>query len=489
VPYNPGVTDISGQLRAEGKRARTSGIAQGALGGFQAYEQNKFRNQVLQGENEGLLKAFMSDPETAKYAPGELEKFIEKTQKGGGLSLKDNIQMNGMLNATLKTRAVIEQQKEATQMRQVREQEMAARALKIQEAQREQEAVAKLQRLAQAQQGVGSGVLRADVQDRNATQLQDPLIRFATQIVQATGRAPTPADLREFAQQQGGGAATPAQRDTNAIINAELSSGKLKPEQVESRRAELLAKGGRDPEDRYDMVGTYVKRKTGGDPITVFKDRATSRVGMVGKDGKFTAVDTEEYMPSTTSNANPYMDPEPFAKYAEGLMTKENSVRALKKFMAGAKDLPQGVNKLATRIGAAAKTILGEELSDEEKKMGVARARQQRLLGALRTTILGPGVLTEIDAQRILAAVGGDVDSITTNPEVMQEVLSDIMEEKFRDYESSLDVYNAHVQGRYGTTNYKPREKVERDFGAAVEPEKLSQPAGALQIKSIKRID
>jgi hypothetical protein len=166
MAYNPGVQDISGQLRAQGKVARTRGIAEGATEGFLSYQQNKIRNQVLQGENEGLLKAFMSDPETAKYAPGELQKFIEKTQKGGGLSLKDNIQLNGMLNATLKTRGVIEQQKEQAQMRQVREQEMKARAMQIQAAQQEQEAVGRLQRLAQSQQGVGSGVLRADVQDR-----------------------------------------------------------------------------------------------------------------------------------------------------------------------------------------------------------------------------------------------------------------------------------------------------------------------------------
>jgi hypothetical protein len=466
MPYAPGVEDISGQLRAQGKRAKTSGIAQGAVEGFQAYQQNKFRNSVLQGENEGLLKAFMSDPETAKYAPADLEKFIEKTQKGGGLSLKDNIQMNGMLNATLKTRSVIEQQKEAQQMQRVREQEMKARALQIQSAQQEQEAVSRLQRLAQSQQGVGSGVLRADVQDRNAEQLKDPVIQFAAQVLQATGRAPSPTDLRAFIENRGGGAPTTAMKDTDAIIQSELKAGKLKAEAIDARRAELLTKGGRDVE-RYDNAGTFVDTKTGADARIAVKDRSTGQVGFVKPDGKFEVVDPAKWKPSTVGNTNPYMDPEPFSKFATDVISKENAVRSLTKFIKGAKDLPTGVNKIATRIGATAKTILGEELSDEEKKLGVARARQQRLLGALRTTILGPGVLTEIDAQRILNAVGGDVDAITTNPQVMNEVLAEIMEEKMRDYESSLDVYNANVAGRYGTAGYKQREKVPVEFEKA----------------------
>ena len=200
-------------------------------------------------------------------------------------------------------------------------------------------------------------------------------------------------------------------------------------------------------------------------------------------DGKFEPVDPAKWKPSTVGNTNPYMDPEPFSKFATEVISKENAVRSLTKFIKGAKDLPTGVGKLATRIAAATKTIMGEELTAEEKKLGVARARQQRLLGALRTTILGPGVLTEIDAQRILNAVGGDVDAITTNPQVMNTVLAEIMEEKMRDYEASLDVYNANVAGRYGTAGYKQREKVPVEF------EKVAEPAGAIQIKSIRRID
>jgi hypothetical protein len=492
VPYSPGVQDISGQLRAEGKRARTTGIAQGALGGFQEYSQNKIRNSVLQGENEGLLKAFMSDPETAKYAPADLEKFIEKTQKGGGLSLKDNIQMNGMLNATLKTRGVIEQQKEAQQMQKVREQEMKARALQIQSAQQEQEAVSRLQRLAQSQQGVGSGVLRADVQDRNAEQLKDPLTQFAIQKLQATGRPLSDSDLREFMQNRGGGAPTTAMRDTGAIIASELAAGKLKPEQVEGRKAELLAAGGRDPGDIYDNAGTYVDAKSGSNARAAVKVRRGDNAGMIvfrNPDGTTEPVDPKKWKPSTVGDTNPLLDPPGMEKLRERVLADERSVRQLGRYLGGFENLEQGVGQLADRAAKSIKTIFTKEpLTEEEKAVGVQQGRLQAILGSLRTAIVGPGVMTEQDAQRIVDALGGDVSALQ-NQEVVSSLIGEILQEKLNEYESDLDIYNTQVVKKYGEAGYKQREKVVLDFKKKKEAEKLSEPAGAIQIKSIRRID
>ena len=113
MPYNPGVQDMSGQLRAQGKLAQVQGVASGFSSGFESYQQNKMRNQVLQGENEGLLKVFMQDEETKKYAPTGIEKYLKKAESGGGMTLDDNIRLNGMLNSAIKTRGVIDQQNQA----------------------------------------------------------------------------------------------------------------------------------------------------------------------------------------------------------------------------------------------------------------------------------------------------------------------------------------------------------------------------------------
>lgn len=113
MPYNPGVQDMSGQLRAQGRLAQVQGVASGLSSGFESYQQNKIRNQTLQGENEGLVNVFMRDEETKKYAPAGMEKLLQKAASGGGMTLDDNIRLNGMLNSAIKTRGVIDQQNQA----------------------------------------------------------------------------------------------------------------------------------------------------------------------------------------------------------------------------------------------------------------------------------------------------------------------------------------------------------------------------------------
>jgi hypothetical protein len=141
--YAPGVTDISGQLRAQGKVAQAQGIAQGISGGYQEYAQNRARNAALQGQNEGLIKAFMQDEETKKYAPEGVEQFIEKTIKNGGLSLSDNIRFNGMLNSALATKGHIQDQRLKAQEGAMREQQLKASQQVMVQQQRDQEALAK----------------------------------------------------------------------------------------------------------------------------------------------------------------------------------------------------------------------------------------------------------------------------------------------------------------------------------------------------------
>lgn len=465
MPYAPGVEDISGQLRAQGKLAQSQGITGGVTGGFLEFQQNKLRNQVLQGENEGLLKAFMSDPQTAKYAPDGIDKFIEKTTKGGGLSLKDNLQLNGMLNTALKTRSVIDQQQEAAQMRQVREQEMKSRAMQIQSAQQEQAAVDRLRQLAQFGQGVGTGVLRPEVQAQKQAQLQDPLTQFSMQVVQNTGRAPAPADLREMAQQQAGGTATTAMRDTNAIIDAEIKSGKLSADKVAARRAELMAAGGRDPGSRFDSAGTFVDAETGGNARPAVKDRSTGQIGYVGVDGKFEPLDPSKWKPSTVSDTNALLDPPAFDKLRQKVNEDERSIRQLGRYLNGFDNLQQGAAQIADKVAKNIKTIFTKEpLTDQEKATGLQQGRLQQIIGGLRTAVVGPGVMTEQDAQRIVDALGGDVDALQ-NQNIVASLIGEILQEKMKEYDSDLSVYNTHVAHKYGgQAGYKQRERVNVEF-------------------------
>src|SRR5262249_43229553 len=108
---------------------------------------------------------------------------------------------------------------------------------------------------------------------------------------------------------------------------------------------------------------------------------------------------------------------------AEGI----NALKAMEAYSKQAGGLPQGYRRWANDWAAKVKTFLGNQnLTPEQFDQLEASARQQALLGMLRTTIVGPGVMTEQDAQRIIEALGGRVSSALSNPEILVSIIADI---------------------------------------------------------------
>lgn len=190
-----------------------AGIAQGVEGGFKTYTENSLRNRALQGANNALLAQFMNDPEAKKYAPEGLDKYIEKSVKGGGLSLNDNVTLNGLLNTTIATKNAIMGQQEKAQEMELRKQQMAMNEVQMQEAKRkaamqaeQQSQLEKLKQFSNLSQT--NGVLRADVQDGMAKRIeQNPFLKAQMQAMQAGGALP-PDTLAQFvtANQKAGAA-------------------------------------------------------------------------------------------------------------------------------------------------------------------------------------------------------------------------------------------------------------------------------------------
>ena len=98
MPYNPGVTDISGQLIAKGRvagaQALGQGIAQfgeGVAAGQRAYQQNLLMAGQAAAKADAIFK---QNPDITQFlesegAPPELAKIYAKRQKDGVLPLKD----------------------------------------------------------------------------------------------------------------------------------------------------------------------------------------------------------------------------------------------------------------------------------------------------------------------------------------------------------------------------------------------------------------
>ena len=284
---------------------------------------------------------------------------------------------------------------------------------------------------------------------------------------------------------QGGVESTAAQKDAEQIIQSELKTGKLSndPMAIEARRADLIGRGGRNeqqPTEKYYNAGTFVRRIDQGGAIAAVRSSKDGRIGTVGKDGEFEPLDSNEFQPISPGDVNTFLGAEAFSKLSDELITNENSINAFNKYIKGAGSLPTGLDKATTRLTALLKTsITKEPLSDDEMNMGLSQARQQGLLGALRTSILGPGVLTEIDAQRILDRLGGDIESIFTNPAIVKEAMMEVLDMKMNEYDQRLSIYNGHVVGRYGqASGYKQRARISPY--TPEEAEMASDPYGAI---------
>lgn len=129
------------------------------------------------------------------------------------------------------------------------------------------------------------------------------------------------------------------------------------------------------------------------------------------------------------------------------LETERNSLERLARYFGSVGDMRTGIDRWADQVALQAKTLMGDQATAEELATAVASGQLQGLLGMFRTEIVGPGVMTEYDAQRVIAALGGDIGALQ-NPQVVRELLGSLYESKLRrvqtlqtQYERSAPVF------------------------------------------------
>lgn len=295
-------------------------------------------------------------------------------------------------------------------------------------------------------------------QEQQSQKLQAQIGQIGAQTALTVAQAQE-SGMRAQALQNPQSSISPAVRDARAVVKAEIEAGTLTEDGAAARFAQLVASGGQDratPKAEYG--GTYIKRDGSGETVraALFPNGI---IGTMGEDGKIVPIDQKEWQSVTAGDANLYLDPTQVSKMSQDLIKEENGIRSLTNFFEGVEDLPVGIEKLASRISRAAKAFMGdEELTDEEVELGISQARQQALLGKIRTDVLGPGVLTEIDAQRLIGSLGGDISSVFTQPKIVAKRLYETLQQKHRAYEDLLRQYNAQVAGRYGSMGHRQRE-------------------------------
>lgn len=137
-----------------------------------------------------------------------------------------------------------------------------------------------------------------------------------------------------------------------------------------------------------------------------------------------------------TNSTGGMQSPQQWVKLRTQWQQEKNGLKALERYFQTVKDIPTGINRWAIDLSAKAKTFIwgGKQLTPAEFNKLDAQAQAQALLGMFRTTIVGPGVMTEYDAVRVLNALGGDPGSALQNPQILYRVLSGLYERKYAEF-------------------------------------------------------
>lgn len=132
----------------------------------------------------------------------------------------------------------------------------------------------------------------------------------------------------------------------------------------------------------------------------------------------------------TSVGAGGYLQPQQYMKLKNDFTQEQQALQRLNRYGASLGDMNVGIRRWGDAVSANVKTAIGGgKLSPQEFAQMTAQGQLQALLGLFRTDVVGPGVMTEYDAQRVIAALGGDVGSLQ-NPEVASKLLGDIYADK-----------------------------------------------------------
>jgi len=149
-------------------------------------------------------------------------------------------------------------------------------------------------------------------------------------------------------------------------------------------------------------------------------------------------------------------------KIESSVYEDESRLRALDSYLNDVEGSAQGINNLIDRASIKIKTLIDDgELTEAELKTARGQAKLQGLLGNFRIDIVGGGVMTEQDALRILAALGGDFDAFQ-NKQVTKDLILEIRKKTSARYKREAEKFNRALKGlpdvSFGKEIYKPIE-------------------------------
>jgi len=149
---------------------------------------------------------------------------------------------------------------------------------------------------------------------------------------------------------------------------------------------------------------------------------------------------------------------ESFQKLAGEIDQAETSMIKYADYLQKIGDTNVGIERLADGVTSMFKIALGGELDQDELNLLASKGELQGLLGASRQQVVGGGVLTEQDALRVLAYLGGDVTAFQS-PQRVRQAISQLLRDTYKSYSTQVDFYNANVNSEYKSMGFKTKSK------------------------------
>jgi hypothetical protein len=249
----------------------------------------------------------------------------------------------------------------------------------------------------------------------------DPFPQQSTAATKDTFRQMTPEQLRQWGFPEGTVAA--------------LSATTGKPDVI--YRPDIRERA--DLEQKSSKGEIFLNQETGD----MVAGEYESGIGNFYRDssGKKIRIDPAQWRPTTPSTGG-LLTPKQFLDLREKFTQEQQALQRLNKYGESVGGMNVGLRNWADSVSAKFRTMLGsKELNPAEFARMTGEGQLQALLGLFRTDVVGPGVMTEYDAQRVMQALGGNVGPLQ-NPQVVAQLLSDIYANKME----RVKIYQSEIE-------------------------------------------
>jgi hypothetical protein len=229
-----------------------------------------------------------------------------------------------------------------------------------------------------------------------------------------------------------------------------------------------------NPNTRLSKVGTTTEPKIQSEKISTetpvqymvrqddgtYKKEFVQSITIDGKEGLYKSVPKTEENPRGIKEVS-LLDLGEIPEPSEGMTSvavklydeaneAKRSVNNLSFFQTQvSKGFEGGLKGKINGLSSDAKSLLGINLTEKEGLRKLLIAEQNSILGENRVAIIGPGVMTEPDVAKVIAALGGEIASWTSNPQVLIDAIQRVKEKNKDIFISKLNAYNALREGKF----------------------------------------